>query len=265
MKNQELKINSIIKKQIYHLVFFVIFFLPFIIARSSFVSSIRLIKLLALSIAFLTMLFDSQIGQNHRIFIDNFALFPKLNNPLKMFLTSFKRPFAEVKNDSAHFFESQEQGVIPLKELSPSASFAPVPFGQEVACFASESYEESSAKHVPRHRGRPSLKHPRTSLVSVFFNASELSLIDAARGGNSRAAYIRATTLGHNPRIIPFINASQWIALSRIASNLNQYQHAVNEGRCNQISESLFESLNEQLTDIRILLLGGKRDETKNQ
>jgi len=83
----------------------------------------------------------------------------------------------------------------------------------------------------------------RTHQFGVYFtNAERARLLDLAIPGGTDeltdlgirrrvAAYLRGTALQAQPPKIPEINRKAWAELARLAANLNQHQHAINEGR----------------------------------
>jgi hypothetical protein len=64
-------------------------------------------------------------------------------------------------------------------------------------------------------------KTKRTHFVAVRFSDDELAMVDAMRGGRTRAATIRTAALGNLPRPIPAINSSLWVDLGRTLGNLS--------------------------------------------
>ena len=62
----------------------------------------------------------------------------------------------------------------------------------------------------------------RTHCVSVRCNAAELQRIDSARGVMTRGAWVRRAALGNVPVPVPELNSLAWVAMARVAANLNQ-------------------------------------------
>lgn len=84
------------------------------------------------------------------------------------------------------------------------------------------------AKRGPAPRAPEDL---RTVRVSVYLTEDEAGQLDQVRGGIGRGAWLRRAGLGRLPRVVPEVNQQAWAELSRVASNLNQYQRAINEGQ----------------------------------
>ena len=121
----------------------------------------------------------------------------------------------------------------------------------------------------------PSPKPPdllRTVRVNVYLHPSEAVLLDQARQrvGLERGPYMRLAALDRLPQSIPELNRDAWSELSRLAANLNQYQHAINEGRIDSgVPVSEIEALRKQVDALRRQLLGisdqwGDEDETES-
>lgn len=99
----------------------------------------------------------------------------------------------------------------------------------------------------------------REHFVNTRLNDEEISLLDSLRKGTSlsRSSYMRAAALGTPPRVIPSINREQWVALSRVGSNLNQLAAAANIGGFPAGVEASIEETRRLLRDVRAQLVGG--------
>lgn len=69
----------------------------------------------------------------------------------------------------------------------------------------------------------------RTHCVSVRLSVAELEQLDRERRA-PRGAYLRNVWQKTAPSPVPEINAAAWLALSKVASNLNQIARAINLG-----------------------------------
>ncbi|WP_297483076.1 hypothetical protein [Ferrovum sp.] len=63
-------------------------------------------------------------------------------------------------------------------------------------------------------------KPKRKHFVAVRLSDDERAMVDATRGGRTRAATIRAAALGSLPRPVPQINLHLWTDLGRSLGNL---------------------------------------------
>ena len=99
----------------------------------------------------------------------------------------------------------------------------------------------------------------RKNFINVRLNDDELKAIDYYRKETnlSRSAYMRETAIGNPPRVIPSVNRSQWIALSRLASNLNQLAYEAHLGRFHSETEGVIKDTQQILKDVRNMLVGG--------
>ena len=99
----------------------------------------------------------------------------------------------------------------------------------------------------------------RQNFINVRLNDDELKTIDSYRKENnlSRSTYMRETAIGNPPRVIPSINRSQWIELSRLASNLNQLVYEAHLGHYHSETESVIKDTQKILKDVRNMLVGG--------
>ena len=99
----------------------------------------------------------------------------------------------------------------------------------------------------------------RKHFVNTRLSDEEISLLDSLRKETSlsRSSYMRAAALGAPPRVIPSINREQWVALSRVGSNLNQLAAAANIGGFPAGLEASIEETRRLLSDVRAQLVGG--------
>lgn len=95
-------------------------------------------------------------------------------------------------------------------------------------------------KPVPDERRR---KHP----VTCRLTDSELAHVDRLRGSMTAGEWMRTAALGRPPRIVPELNRSAWLELSRAASNLNQL---AKQGHFHDVD------VTEQLKAFRAALIG---------
>lgn len=75
-----------------------------------------------------------------------------------------------------------------------------------------------------RGRGRKPVpdEDKRKHAVTCRLTDAELVHVDLLRGNMTAGEWIRTAALGRPPRIVPELNRSAWLELSRAASNLNQ-------------------------------------------
>lgn len=75
-----------------------------------------------------------------------------------------------------------------------------------------------------RGRGRKPVpdEDKRKHAVTCRLTDAELVRVDRLRGNMTAGEWIRTAALGRPPRIVPELNRSAWLELSRAASNLNQ-------------------------------------------
>lgn len=75
-----------------------------------------------------------------------------------------------------------------------------------------------------RGRGRKPVpdEDKRKHAVTCRLTDAELVHVDRLRGNMTTGEWIRTAALGRPPRIVPELNRSAWLELSRAASNLNQ-------------------------------------------
>ncbi len=91
---------------------------------------------------------------------------------------------------------------------------------------------EKKRKYGPDPKPEAELrKHP----VTCRLTDKELEILDQGKPEKmTRGAWLRTKALKRKlPRTIPEINREAYANLSRLASNLNQYVRAVNQGRAN--------------------------------
>ncbi len=74
-------------------------------------------------------------------------------------------------------------------------------------------------------------KHPVTCRLTDI----EAVKVDERRGQMTRGEWIRTAALKRPPKIIPTVNREAWLALSKLAGNLNQIAKAVNQGLVSDI------------------------------
>ena len=119
---------------------------------------------------------------------------------------------------------------------------------------------------MTRRGGRPR-KDPRavrTVKHGARFTGAEAAELErrARELGVGVAELLREAALGRPlpRRVEPSpIALRQWAELGRLASNLNQLQRAVNQGRVPGVSGPVVEELRGLLHDVRTALVGGER------
>lgn len=108
-----------------------------------------------------------------------------------------------------------------------------------------------------RRRGPPPFKTEqlRGQRLSVFMTPAERSEIEkrAAAIHLRPAAYLREAALSRLPPVIPELNKTAWVELSRIGGNLNQIAHQLNAGDSLPIAE-----IQQALGELRRALIGVK-------
>lgn len=93
----------------------------------------------------------------------------------------------------------------------------------------------------------------RTHCISVRVSADELARLDAECGRRQRGAYLRDCWHGRPPpHLVPAINQTAWLALSRSAANLNQLAYACNRSEFPEVG-----AIRLELARFRAALLGG--------
>ncbi len=102
----------------------------------------------------------------------------------------------------------------------------------------------------------------RQHCVSVRLNAAELSLLDDSRGRYQRGEWLRMAGIGKLPPSIPAINLKAWAALATCASNLNQYQTAINCGKATGYPPAVLEALRDDVQLLRQQLIGVDEEST---
>ena len=100
------------------------------------------------------------------------------------------------------------------------------------------------------------LLEKRLHCVSVRLNAIELARLDELRGSVQRGEWLRMAALDAVPASVPAINQTAWIELSRLASNLNQAQAAINRGEANMHQAQTLADLHVSVSALRLSLLG---------
>ena len=117
----------------------------------------------------------------------------------------------------------------------------------------------------PRRRNTDAASKRRHT-VSVRVNAAELAWLDERRGGYRRGEWLRRAAFGRRlPGGVPEINRDAWQRLSRLVSNLNQHQRAVNEGTVTaSVTPEHLEEVRAAVQQIRYELIGqgGADDES---
>ena len=96
----------------------------------------------------------------------------------------------------------------------------------------------------------------RQHCVSVRLNAAELTLLDESRGRYQRGEWMRMAGIGKLPPSIPEINLKVWASLAQVASNLNQYQVAINCGKAKGYPPDVLEVLRDDVQLLRRELIG---------
>jgi hypothetical protein len=101
----------------------------------------------------------------------------------------------------------------------------------------------------------------RDNLIWVRVNDLELLKIDELRSKGrmkaiTRSDYIRSVCLSKIPSSIPEINREAWSSLSKLLSNVNQYQHAINSGRANEYPSEILNELKNEIQLLRNSLIG---------
>lgn len=101
--------------------------------------------------------------------------------------------------------------------------------------------------------------------VSCRLTDAELALVDARRGKVRRGEWLRLAALSKPPRVVPELNRSAWVDLSRTASNLNQLTHAMNGGSLPSSGDlaSVLDALRADLDALRLAMIGGRPDESQ--
>lgn len=106
---------------------------------------------------------------------------------------------------------------------------------------------------------RPLLKSSalRTK-VDCYFSPAERTHLQAkaSQVGLGLSAFIREVALGKPIKALPTINAECWGELARVAANLNQIAHHLNEGRAHGVDSSVIAELLEQVQALRRELVG---------
>jgi hypothetical protein len=134
-------------------------------------------------------------------------------------------------------------------------TFSATPAAARRVC-AEGQEDEMTDEIAKKKRGRKSLpkEDKRTHLVSVRVNGTELSIIDARRGGMQRGTWVRhAAFQSEAVKSVPELNRQAYIELARAAANLNQLSHRANADQVVDIAD-----LSEKLSSFRMALLGAK-------
>ena len=178
----------------------------------------------------------------------------------------------------------REQGVIRLAPNStlrsltlPSPPFAslrgllrpfrPRPPGLSVLrflptwWFAMTTIDQSRTSRRPRRGHALPKEERRRHAVMMRVNDIELAEIDTRRGDYDRGEFLRMSLFGMKqarPRpmtIIPALNQTAWLELSRSASNLNQVARHLNESG---IQSGDLPQIIVMLTEFRAALIGAR-------
>ena len=101
----------------------------------------------------------------------------------------------------------------------------------------------------------------RQHCVSVRLNAAELTLLDENRGRWQRGEWMRMAGIGKLPPSIPEINLKVWASLAQVASNLNQYQVAINCGKAKGYPPGILKALRDDVQLLRRELIGASSED----
>lgn len=107
-----------------------------------------------------------------------------------------------------------------------------------------------------RHGPQPLAENERRGhTVSVRLNVEELAQVDERRAtlNMQRGEYLRTAALYALPPVIPELNKTAWVELSRVGGNLNQIAHRLNAGDALPIEE-----IRAALGELRRALIGAK-------
>lgn len=91
----------------------------------------------------------------------------------------------------------------------------------------------------------------RIFAVSTRMNASELKQLDIDRGKYQRGEYMRMCAVGKVAPIVPAINQTAWLVLSKVAGNLATIAIAMRAGEYVDIN-----TVTEAVKQFRLALLG---------
>jgi hypothetical protein len=131
--------------------------------------------------------------------------------------------------------------------------------------------EQPEQPELPRRRKRGpkplAVADKREHCVSVRLNSAELAWLDGARSlvRMQRGEYLRHASISKLPPTIPQINREAWASLARVAGNLNQYQHRLNEGTASGHPPEIIQALTELVQELRAQLLGIKKRDTSTE
>ena len=84
------------------------------------------------------------------------------------------------------------------------------------------SYTNSFQPICNNQRSKSSNESLRIHCVSVRFNKEEFEILNSNRGNKSKGEWLRLTSLGRLPPVIPSINLEAWKSLSDISQKLNK-------------------------------------------
>lgn len=96
----------------------------------------------------------------------------------------------------------------------------------------------------------------RTHCISSRLNDLELIQLDKQRGLLGRGEYLRCAGLDVLPPMIPPINQSAWVQLSRAAGNLNVIGKALNQS--GDVTHQEITQALQALKEFRAALIGAK-------
>ncbi|WP_319543704.1 hypothetical protein [uncultured Pseudodesulfovibrio sp.] len=96
----------------------------------------------------------------------------------------------------------------------------------------------------------------RKTQVNCRLTDRELQIVDARRGGLSRAAWLRTAALQRPPRIVPAVNREAWSYLAKLAGGLTFFVQEAKSGRILTMDESLLSELRRAVADVRRKLIG---------
>ena len=124
----------------------------------------------------------------------------------------------------------------------------------------------------PRGRGgRPkkAAEQLRGQTIGVRVSESEYVALRAKAEAMamSPAQWLREAALSRQlPKPpVPAVNRESYAELARLASNLNQLTRLAHEGQFVMVAEQLLESMTQELSKLRLTLLGVKTDDCQNR
>lgn len=95
--------------------------------------------------------------------------------------------------------------------------------------------------------------------LDIYVSAPERGQIEekAAAARLPLSAFVRNAALGIAMPVVPTGSIERWRDLARVAGNLNQLAHAINEGRATGVDIDTIAALSEQVRLLRLELVGG--------